>query len=141
MSDHALNEPHPLAVAALRDIRARIKSGDFNPDGIADELGHWIDAVYPRTSPLILHIPDSEWEPLHGLDDPLSGLSGPTVIINNLPMHMEAWQVLDNDDRPPVATWEDEYTDLHAAVHGDGPFQALRIGDRDYVVVLSPHCD
>jgi hypothetical protein len=89
---------------------------------------------------LILDIPDSAWRPLDGLEDPLSGLAGPTVTINGLSMHMEAWQVFDTaDGHAPVDAWEDEYAALHSAVHADGPFQTLRIGERDYVIVLSPH--
>jgi hypothetical protein len=88
----------------------------------------------------ILDIPDSAWRPLDGLEDPLSGLAGPTVTINGLSMHMEAWQVFDTaDGHAPVDAWEDEYAALHSAVHADGPFQTLRIGERDYVIVLSPH--
>lgn len=90
---------------------------------------------------LIIHIADSAWRPLDGLDDPLSGLAGPTVTINGLSMHMEAWQVFDTDDGyVPVDTWENEYAALHEAVHADGPFQVLTIGERKYVIVLSPHC-
>jgi hypothetical protein len=40
----------------------------------------------------------------------------------------------------PSTPWEDEYAALHSAVHADGPFQTLRIGKREYVIVLSPHC-
>lgn len=90
---------------------------------------------------LILGIPDSAWRPLDGLEDPLSGLAGPTVTINGLSMHMEAWQVFTTDHgHVPVDAWEYEYASLCDAVHADGPFQTLKIGEREYVIVLSPHC-
>lgn len=89
-----------------------------------------------------LSIPDDEWQPNPGLNDPLSGLAGPTVIINGLPMHMEAWQVVNSDEgQEAVDTWAEEYFGLRGAVHAYGAFQTLTIGDREYVVVLSPHCD
>jgi hypothetical protein len=91
---------------------------------------------------LNLSIPDTEWKPLDGLDDPLSGLTGPTLVINGLSMHMEAWQVFEEaEGQVPADEWQEEYVDLHAAVHAEGSFSTVKIGDRNYIVVISPHCD
>lgn len=91
---------------------------------------------------LHLTIPESEWEPNAGLADPLTGLIGPTLVINGLSMHVEAWQVTTEPDadfpQEPASDWIDEYESLHAAVHADGSFQTLRLFDRDYIVVISP---
>lgn len=98
----------------------------------------------PAIQPLHLSIPDDQWLPNAGLDDPRSGLVGPDVVINGVSMHVEAWEVTDENDADGVQqvapVWEDEYAELHSAVHADGGFQTLRIGDRNYVVVISPHC-
>jgi hypothetical protein len=91
---------------------------------------------------LHLSIPESEWQPNPGFEDPLVGLTGPTLVINGLSMHVEAWQVTDTGiDQDPAATWSEEYNLLHAAVHADGSFQTLRLHGRDYIIVISPHCD
>lgn len=95
---------------------------------------------------LHLDIPDSEWEPNMGLDDPCSGLIGPKLTINGsterIFLHMEAWQVVNTEHgQTPADVWDEEYNLLHAAVGADGSFLSLRIGDRDYIVVITPHCD
>lgn len=92
--------------------------------------------------PININVPADQWEP-NGEDDPLAVLTGPTLVINGLSMHLEAWQVTLNEPdgtQDPTTEVEIEFDQLHIAVHADGHFQTLRIGDRDYVILASPHC-
>jgi hypothetical protein len=92
--------------------------------------------------PIPITIPADQWEPAGPDEDPLASLAGPNLVINGLSMHLEAWAVVNDDEKftqdPVVA--DDEYNLLHAAVHADGSFNTVRIGGRDYILVASPFC-
>lgn len=86
--------------------------------------------------------PEHQWELNDALDDPTACLRGPILIINGLPMHLEAWAV-DYDEagiQQPADEYAEDYEKLHEAVHADGSFNTISIRGRDYIVVASPFC-
>ena len=88
-------------------------------------------------------VPDDLWRNPH--DDPSRPLlNGPTLIVNGLRLHLEAWRV-ETDDRgvqsAVEADMERDLGDLHNAVHGDGPFTTTVIAGMEYIILATPYCD
>lgn len=68
------------------------------------------------------------WRAAGPAEDPTAG---------QVSCHLEAWAVETTDVQTAALG---DLDSLHAAVGGDGPFRTIRIGERDYVVVMTPHC-
>lgn len=89
-------------------------------------------------------VPNELWRPAREDDPSRPHLTGPTLVVNGMPMHLEAWRVETDGRGTQDAVDADlarDYLDLHNAVHADGPFRTTRIGEFDYIIVASPHCD
>lgn len=109
----------------------------YDPKGSLDPQS----AAARMAGRLRLDIPADRWEPKGDTDDPTAALTGPMLEINGLMMHVEAWAVDTGEEmQDPAPAISEEYDLLHAAVHADGSFQTLTINDRDYIVVITPHC-
>ena len=61
------------------------------------------------------------------------------IAVNGLPLHLDALEVGDaglvQDLRGELAS---ALAALHEALAADGPWETLRIGDRDYVLLATP---
>ena len=96
-----------------------------------------------RNREIQITIPDDAWEPNDALEDPRSRLLC-QIVINDCPMHLEAWQV--SYDEASLGRLQflvdggDELDAIAGAVGADGAFQTVEIGDREYVLVASPYC-
>lgn len=88
-------------------------------------------------------IEEHEWRPADENDPSRPHLTGPSLLINGLPMHLEAWRVatdISGVQDAVDAEMERDFTDLHNAVHADGPFHSITIGEFAYIIVASPYC-
>lgn len=87
-------------------------------------------------------IPDEAWEEVNeGLETPRNSLIT-TLVVNGLPMHLEAWRVEVVGDIQGAADSEyhDCFEQLHAAVNADGHFNTTTISGGEYILVATPHC-
>lgn len=130
--DAASGGPDPAA--AVESAHSRL---DRNPIECSVRSERWGD-----TNVLVLDFDPGAWEPNDGMEDTTAHLHGPTFVLNGLPMHMEAWAVTEDENGIQSATWEwaDDYDQLAEAVHADRAFSTIKIGDRDYIVIMRPHC-
>lgn len=100
-----------------------------------------------------LSIPDSDWEPIgpERWESPAEEaekmrwsriIHRGGVKINGASFHLEGWAVeYDEHDHMQVADYQDEDLGLiHRGVGADGSWDTLTIGDREYVLVMSPYC-
>lgn len=115
----------------------------FDPKGSVDP-----QAPHPRHKhSQVLTIPAEMWESTGPESDPTARLTGPPLAVMDhlheagLAMHVEAWAI-DGDAtfQSPTPEYEEEYEALRAAVGAQEPFQTLTINDREYIVVITPHC-
>jgi hypothetical protein len=86
---------------------------------------------------LSLSIPDEAWED-QDLEYPRNRLIT-TLYVNGVPMHLEAWAVEGSPQTHPI--YPDDLDHLAAAVEPGGPWVTWKIGDREYILVASPHAD
>lgn len=84
-------------------------------------------------------IPDDAWEPNDAFDDPRNRLLV-QIVVNDCPMHLEAWEVTYSQELQVLVDGGDELDAIGSAVGADGHFQTVEIGDREYVLVASPYC-
>lgn len=89
-------------------------------------------------------IPAEGWIPNDGMADPLSRLlAHDALVINGCSMHVEAWEVAVDDQGLQHATAvedDGDFDSFYEAVHADGHFNTVTIGEREYVLVISPYC-
>lgn len=97
---------------------------------------------HPRMIPLTIE--EHEWRPARDDDPTRSHLTGPTITINGLPLHVEAWRVSVDGYGTQEATdaaMERDFSDLYNAVHGEGHFMTTKIGEFNYIIIATPYCD
>ena len=65
-----------------------------------------------------------------------------TLVVNGLPLHVEAIEVEigDGDVQQANDTSDELLALIHDAVGADGHWQTLDIGGRDYVLIATPFC-
>jgi hypothetical protein len=102
----------------------------------------WMPRPWGDLDVVDVRFPEDQWHENDALEDPTVALNGPILVINGLPMHLEAWAVHDDHDGIQQADdyYAEDYEKLHEAVHADGAFTTATIRGREYIVVASPHC-
>lgn len=86
-------------------------------------------------------IPEDAWSENPGIADGRNCLYA-TLIVNGLHMHLEAWEVHDDEgiQRAIAEEYEDSLGLLHEAISADGHFDTREIAGRTYVLVAFPFC-
>lgn len=93
-----------------------------------------------------LLIPDAEWFDAGPKHDPTARLMC-TVYVNRCPMHAEAWAVCAVDDEETGGTvqtpvvWPEKFEAVYRGVQADGPWATVGLRGREYVIIITPHCD
>lgn len=93
-----------------------------------------------------LHIPEEAWEACGPEEDtgepgdPTAELTC-TVIVNGVSFHADAYAVVSADFGLEAAhpNFEEDLDRVYAAAHADGRFDTVEIGEREYVVAITPH--
>jgi hypothetical protein len=124
------------------------KEGDAGAAGLDRALraaNQYLRGPTPRH--LALQIPDEAWEESgpkeeddpEGSDPSLRLLAQATI--NGTPCHVEAYRVAKDDiQRVDGAYFEQEWNGL-CALQDYGAYQTTTIRGREYVLVITPHCD
>ena len=90
-----------------------------------------------------LTIPDSAWQPA-GEDEPDEWariILRDGVTINGTGFHLEGWAVETAAGDVQHAVSDDENLGyVHLGVGADGRWETVTIREREYVLVMSPHC-
>jgi len=86
-----------------------------------------------------LRVPSGRWRDISEQQDRSILLT--TVLIHGIPHHLKAIQVemQDTVQRAVDPTAEKELGDVHALCGANGPFQTVRLEEREYVMTLTPH--
>lgn len=112
-------------------------AGDVASDGTTV-----LPTVWGDTKVIQVRFPDLQWEPNDAMDDPGAQLRGPVLVVNGLPLHMEAWAVTYDEEgmQQGAEEWVDDFEKLHEAVHADGSFSTMTLNGREYIVICTPFC-
>jgi hypothetical protein len=143
---HDHNDPQELRRAALviarsPGIRDWLRAND--PEALA-QLNAAL-AAHPNSPPTspTLELPASAFKPIGEMlrthsrrDDHLHA----TVTINGVDFEVDAYAVRMVKGVQEALEADADLSAIHHAVGADGPFQTVRIGRRNYVLVLTPYC-
>lgn len=87
---------------------------------------------------LVIEAPGN-WTPCGPPDDPDARLLG-TAYINGVAHHLEAFRVRWNDDGQVThPDYQQDLDDVATAMGSQGPWQPVRLGRDEYVLILTPH--
>lgn len=95
--------------------------------------------VLPDDWPAVT-IPASHWEETTDGVEPRSRLLA-NIVINGLPLHVEAWAVeLVDGLQESLTAFPDDLDHLDNIAGPDKPFMTTKIEGQEYVLVAYPHC-
>lgn len=87
-----------------------------------------------------LNIPFEQWEQTGSEEDITSRLLAPSVVICGLPVHVEAFAVVEDAEGIQCAAdpmFRDEVTTLQDMQ--DTAFRTVEMNGREYIIVATPH--
>lgn len=102
-------------------------------------MSRWESAEW---QPPMVTILESDWEPTGDEGFEQERLNA-VLQIGNTYFHVLAIAVHTNEDGVQVATCEGheaEINQVYDVVGGDGPWETVRINDRDFVLIITPFC-
>lgn len=87
-----------------------------------------------------IKIPAHQWEECGHEENPRSRLLA-GITINGCPMHLEAYEVTESDDRHGLQGFVEQFGDCENAFYEftEGAAQTVEIAGRHYVLVATPY--